>query len=318
MLSQTSAVDDQPGLAPPAPPEAASSAMTGPAPEPEGFSRWLLIGAILVSCTLHVAGAAAMLSVSSALPDYGVIAEHTDAISVEMTASAILEAVEASASAASAAAAPTATQEGNPAASSAAAVPMRKVEEAAVESPVPETVKAAEVQPDAVDPVDEPLDVVRGAGEPADVIETKVAERAEEEQKQPEKKEEAEEEEVKLEQQPAAAQVTGGITARSTAQAESAARVSASRGSILSYAANIRAKVARNKPVGLGRRGDVEVSFGVTPSGELAYTSVAESSGNERLDAAALEAVRRSAPFGSPPADASPAQLRFTIPFYFR
>ena len=108
------------------------------------------------------------------------------------------------------------------------------------------------------------------------------------------------------------------MTARSIAQADSQAKVSASRGSLLSYAAGIRAKVARNKPAGFGRSGEVQVSFGVTPSGDLSYASLAQSSGNERLDEAALEAIRRSAPFGPPPADASPAQLRFSIPFYFR
>jgi periplasmic protein TonB len=313
MLSQRSAVDDEPGLAPPAP-----AALVPALPEPEGFSRRLLAGAIVVSCTLHVAGAAAMLSASSALPDYGVITQQTDAISVEMTASTILEAVDTPASVAAAAAAPTAAQEGNPAASSTAAVPMTKVEETAVDSPVPQTVKATEVEPDVVDPKDEPLDVVRGAGEAADVIESKAAQRAEEEQRQPQKQEETEKQEVKVEQQQSATQVSGGATARSTAEADQQARVSASRCSILSYAAGIRAKVARNKPSGLGRHGDVEVSFGVTASGDLSYAELAQSSGNAKLDEAAVEAVRRSAPFGAPPADASPQQLRFSIPFYFR
>ena len=74
--------------------------------------------------------------------------------------------------------------------------------------------------------------------------------------------------------------------------------MSASRGSLLSYAAGIRAKVARNKPAGFGRSGEVQVSFGVTPSGDLSYASLTQSSGNERLDEAAIEAIRRSAPFG--------------------
>jgi periplasmic protein TonB len=290
-------------------------------PEPRDFSRWLLAGAVLASGVLHVAAAAAMLLGSSALPDYGVIALHTDAISIETTASTILEAVDSTASIAVAASVPTAAQEGNPTPSSAAAVPLTKVEETAVEAPVAETVKAAEVQPDAVTPPDDPLEVVKGAGEPSDVVDMKVAQQAkEEQQKQPEKKEktEKEKEEVKVEQQQAAPQVSGGVTARSTASAGSRAKVSASRGSILSYAASIRAKVARNKPSGFGRSGEVEISFGVTPTGELSYANLAQSSGNTRLDEAALEAIRRSAPFGPPPADASPSQLRFSIPFYFR
>jgi len=317
MQSQTSAADDQPGLAPLAPAAPLLPALT----EPRDFSRWLLFGAVIISGVLHVAGAAAMLLGNSALPDYGVITQQTDAISVEMTASTVLEAVESTASIAVAASVPTATQEGNPTPSSAAAVPLTKVEETAVETPVTETVRAAEVTPDAVTPPDDPLEVVKGAGEPSDVVDAKVAQRAETvEQKQREKKEktEKEKEQVKVEQQQAAPQVSGGVTARATASAESQAKVSASRGSILSYAASIRAKVARNKPTGFGRSGEVEISFGVTPSGDLSYANLAQSSGNTRLDEAALDAIRRSAPFGPPPADASPSQLRFSIPFYFR
>ncbi len=304
----------EPDLAPPAVRDSASA--LPPLPAPEGFSRRLMSGAIVVSCALHVAGAAAMLRASSALPDYGVISQQTDAISVEMTASTILEAVEATASIATAAAAPTAAQEGDPAASSAAAVPVPKAEEMAVESPVPETVKAREIDPDVADPKDEPLEVIRGSGEPSDVVETKVAEETKD--KEQEKTEKTEKEEVKVEQQQAAPQVTGGATARSMAQAPSQAKVSASRGSILSYAASIRAKVARNKPSGLGRSGEVQISFGVTPKGGLSYANLAQSSGSPKLDEAALDAIRRSAPFGPPPADASPSQLRFSIPFYFR
>jgi len=315
MLSQRSVVDAELDLEPPAAstPEILWVAVVG-----EGFSRRLLTGSIIVSCLVHIAGAAAMLRSSSATADYGVLTQQTDAISLEMTASTILEAVDASASAAAAAAAPTATQVGNPVSSSALAVPMTKVEEAAVKEPVVETVKASEVKPDAVAPVEDPLQVVRGASEPSDEIATKPAERTEEDQKETEKEEKVEKEEAKEQQQQSAAQLSGGVTARSIAQADSQAKVSASRGSLLSYAAGIRAKVARNKPAGIGRSGEVQVSFGVTPSGDLSYASLTQSSGNERLDEAALEAIRRSAPFGPPPADASPAQLRFSIPFYFR
>ena len=126
---------------------------------------------------------------------------------------------------------------------------MTKVEEAAVKEPVVETVKASQVKPDAVAPVEDPLQVVRGAGEPSEEIATKTAERTEEDRKEIEKKEKVEKEEAK-EQQQSAAQVSGGVTARSIAQADSQAKVSASRGSLLSYAAGIRAKVARNKPAG--------------------------------------------------------------------
>jgi TonB family protein len=86
----------------------------------------------------------------------------------------------------------------------------------------------------------------------------------------------------------------------------------------LSYAARVRAKVARHKPSGRGHRGIARVAFGVSGSGRLRYARLAKSSGNSALDRAAVSAVRRAAPFGAPPAGASAAQLRFTIPFYFR
>lgn len=178
-------MDAEPDLEPPAActPEMLRVAVVG-----EGFSRRLLTGSIIVSCLVHIAGAAAMLRSSSATADYGVLTQQADAISLEMTASTILEAVDASASVAAAAAAPTATQDGNPVPSSALAVPMTKVEEAAVKEPVVETVKASEVKPDAVEPVEDPLQVVRGAGDPSHEIATKTAERTEEIRRRPRKR----------------------------------------------------------------------------------------------------------------------------------
>ena len=315
MSPQTLSADGEPGLAPPAGPEAVATAA-----EPESFSRRLLFGSILISCMLHVASAAAMLIHLGGMPEYGVISEQTEAISVEMTASTVLEAVEASPSKAAAAAVATATQEGNPVPASAQAVPMTEVEGTSPKEPVAETVKASEVKPDVVRPTEDPLDLVRGAGEPSDAIATKAVERAEEEQKKPLEKQEMSDMKPTEEQLKASApQVSGGVTARAAAeQAGSQGRVSASRGSLLSYAAGIRAKVARHKPSGVGLRGQVQVSFGVTLSGELSFARLAQSSGNAKLDEAAIEAVRRSAPFAPPPANASPAQLRFSIPFYFR
>jgi protein TonB len=45
---------------------------------------------------------------------------------------------------------------------------------------------------------------------------------------------------------------------------------------------------------------------------------IAGSSGKKGLDDAAIEAIRQAAPFGAPPDGASPDQLKFIIPFYFR
>ena len=93
-----------------------------------------------------------------------------------------------------------------------------------------------------------------------------------------------------------------------------AARTTASRGDILSYAALVRARVASNKPGGSGSGGTVIVSFGVSGSGGLTYARISRSSGNSGLDQVALGAVRRSGPFPAPPDGQSHA---FSVPFHF-
>jgi len=95
-------------------------------------------------------------------------------------------------------------------------------------------------------------------------------------------------------------------------------RATASSGSILNYAAHVRARVAANKPAGGGLGGTAVVAFGLTPSGGLAHARLVRSSGNPVLDRLALATVRGSAPFPPPPAGATSAQLQFSIPFHFR
>lgn len=108
----------------------------------------------------------------------------------------------------------------------------------------------------------------------------------------------------------------GGQSSRSAKGSQgSSGRVSASTGSALNYAAIVRARVAGRKPAGAGRRGTVVISFGVTRSGGLSYASIARSSGDRALDSSVLSAVRSAGPFPAPPPG---AQLRFAMPFYFR
>ncbi len=111
----------------------------------------------------------------------------------------------------------------------------------------------------------------------------------------------------------------GGAPSRAAkASASSSARVSASPGAVINYAAVVRARVASRRPVGPGMRGTVVVKFGVSRSGGLAFASISRSSGDAGLDRTVLSAVRSAAPFPTPPAGASPGQLRFTMPFYFQ
>lgn len=110
----------------------------------------------------------------------------------------------------------------------------------------------------------------------------------------------------------------GGVTSKAKAgKGTGGERASASSGSIMNYAAQVRARVAANKPAGDGLSGAVTVAFSVTTAGGLAHASVSRSSGNAALDQAALGSVRRSAPFPVPPADATPRQRLFEIQVTF-
>ncbi len=289
---------------------------------PESRSPRLLLGAIVVSGGLHVAAAAAMLLAAPVVRDYGVLTQQTDAISVETTQTTVLEAIEAKPIDAAASAAATAMQQGRPVAADAQLKPQDAVEEIALEQPEPETIKAksqVKAEPNPVALPEEPLDVVRGASEPSEHVDVKSRERVVEEPSKTERSERAEKPRKKVERARAAQPTAGGATSRANAaRAATSGRLSASRGSVLSYAARVRAKVARNRPPGNGHRGTARVSFGVSQSGGLSYVGLARSSGNAALDQAAVSAVRRAAPFGSPPSGASSGQLRFSVPFYFR
>jgi len=100
--------------------------------------------------------------------------------------------------------------------------------------------------------------------------------------------------------------------------APSSGRVSASPGAAINYAAVVRARVASRKPSGPGRRGTVVVTFGVSASGGLAFAGISRSSGDSGLDRSVLTAVRSAAPFPAPPSGASTRQRQFSMPFHFQ
>jgi protein TonB len=91
----------------------------------------------------------------------------------------------------------------------------------------------------------------------------------------------------------------------------------AGAGAVSGYGARVRARILANRPSASGV-GRAVVTFGVASSGGLRFVRLARSSGDGRLDQAALAAVRRSSPFPTPPAGASAAQLTFTIGLSFR
>lgn len=98
----------------------------------------------------------------------------------------------------------------------------------------------------------------------------------------------------------------------------SSARVSASTGSIRNYASIIRSRIARNKPPSR-LTGKVVFALSLSTSGRLRSARIIRSSGNRTLDKQALSAVRRAAPFPRAPAGISSNQLSYIeVPFNFR
>ncbi len=275
-----------------------------------GSSGWL--PALWLSLALHGAALAAV-AVSWASTDPGAIERPSEAITVEVIESTVLEALlvpQAEEAAASQSAA--APEAGNPEADQQASVaPSSPETEAGQEDTVTEEAPQAAIA--AVAPDNAPLvDDEPAAREPDAPKED--AKLNEERPDRPEASRPAKEPERTKPQVR-----HGGVTAKASAgSARQSGRASASQGSILSYAQQVRARVAANKPSRTGGQGTVTIAFGVTPSGGLAYARVQGSSRVTALDQAALAAVTRAAPFPDPPAGASLAQLRFTIALHFQ
>ncbi|WP_197077530.1 TonB family protein [Hyphomicrobium sp. 99] len=293
-------------------------------------SRKLLVATIVISATIHAAAIASVMSGDTG-EQFGMLDSKTDTFSLATTQSVVLESISThDAQTASAAAA--ASQAGSVESAESAPQDMAEVKEPLSDDPPPTPIKVADVTPTAVAPTEDPLQVIRGGGEPDTVSEIKAAEFSETPvEEMPEavetkddapakaKQEEKVEKERKVQQEESHYQTAGGSASRSSAEhAVVDGRASASRGNALSYAAGVRARVERNKPSGNGLRGTVRVSFGITTTGELSYVKLSESSGSAKLDQVAMDAVRQAAPFDEPPSDLSPSQLAYVIPFYFR
>lgn len=95
-------------------------------------------------------------------------------------------------------------------------------------------------------------------------------------------------------------------------------KATATPGEANQYAARVRSRIAQNRPDGLSLRGTTIVAFIISETGKLSQVAVANSSGDPRLDQAALQAVRNSAPFPVPPPGLSQRQLSFSINFVFQ
>jgi len=85
--------------------------------------------------------------------------------------------------------------------------------------------------------------------------------------------------------------------------------------SVSNYPGQVYAKIRRTRQKRVGGRGVVRVAFTITSSGSLGSVSVSKGSGAATIDQAAIDHVRRSAPFPAPPPG---AQTNFVIPIEVR
>lgn len=112
-----------------------------------------------------------------------------------------------------------------------------------------------------------------------------------------------------------------GAHAGQAGAAKAATLTQSQRRSLMAeWGAGIRARVERRKhapAVARRARGTVTVALGVGRDGGLLSARISRSSGQAALDAAALSAVRRAAPFARAPAGLTKPAYSFTLPIRF-
>ncbi|MDO6591229.1 energy transducer TonB [Loktanella sp. D2R18] len=91
--------------------------------------------------------------------------------------------------------------------------------------------------------------------------------------------------------------------------------IQAAREAAANYGNAVMRKISRTRQERIRARGTAIVQFRVAASGQIGSIGIAQSSGNASLDSAAVNHIRRSAPFPAPPAGAATS---FTIPIEWR
>ncbi|CAO3458726.1 hypothetical protein [Azospirillum argentinense] len=94
--------------------------------------------------------------------------------------------------------------------------------------------------------------------------------------------------------------------------------VSASRGAVVDYGAQVWAWIGRHKPEKVVGGGQATVKLTLGAAGEVLDASILTSSGDAALDRAALAAVRKASPFPTPPPGLTAEDRVFSVPFLFR
>ncbi len=194
------------------------------------------------------------------------------------------------------------------AASPAPRAPVVRATPAETEAPKPQVIAALPPQPAQSPPLSE---VIRGA-EPAPDMTRSPRPIARPDKPEPRPKPKA---------QPAPrgnAQHTQRAGSATGSDASSATRAGTPRAggseqgnaAVSNYPGKVMRRLSRASRPRVGVRGEVLITFTIAGNGGLAGTSVARSSGSPRLDNAALQVVRRAAPFPRPPRG---AQRSFSV-----
>ncbi|MCW1932031.1 TonB family protein [Pararhodobacter zhoushanensis] len=108
-----------------------------------------------------------------------------------------------------------------------------------------------------------------------------------------------------------------GTTGAATQRAERPATAASAPGNAeaSNYPGQVMRAIRRVRQQSVRARGVAVVAFTVAPGGGLASVSIAQASGSRALDSAALDHIRRAAPFPAPPPG---AQRRFSFEFVGR
>ena len=89
----------------------------------------------------------------------------------------------------------------------------------------------------------------------------------------------------------------------------------AARQAVVAYPSSVFLQLQRTRRVGVNGRGVAMVTFTVRDDGSLASATISSSSGSRAVDEAAVDHIRRAAPFPEPPPG---AQRRFRFEFVSR
>ncbi|ALJ39093.1 TonB family protein [Azospirillum brasilense] len=250
------------------------------------------LGALALSGTLHAGVLAVLLSAAGAAP--GTVAEETGAVSLNDTITPVIEVMLVASEADSgpppaAAAAPESEPQPEP------------ITELATE-PEPE------VAPEPVPPMGEPTP--EPAPEPSPPPPPKPLPKPKPPVKAAPK--------PQMAPGPSPSPTPSAETGTGRNAAAAVEPVSASRGAMVDYGAQVWAWIGRHKPEKVVGGGQATVKLTLGTAGEVLDATILTSSGDEALDRAALAAVRKASPFPTPPPGLTAQDRVFSVPFLFR